>query len=165
VRNVLKSESGSDSKEHEIARANGWHDIAQCDLCVYALGINDAVRTGTATATIVSEYLASLTAFWNWYRNRYPSGKMIVLGVAPLENNADETNAVALRSAASGFVANAASSMLGYINLGAAFDRAGGTTVYVTTDTAGSRIHPNNASHIAIGNVIATGWQALGWTL
>lgn len=161
TRVVLKSVSGTTSSDHEAFRSAGYHDIRHADLIVYALGVNDAV-TGVSPST----YTANLTAFWNWVASRYPESKLLVLGVSPLENNTSETNAVALRSAAAAFVASVNQpNRLAYINLGAAFDRTLTTTVYASTDTPGSRIHPNDTGHAAIASTIQAGWQALGWTV
>jgi lysophospholipase L1-like esterase len=160
ARVVLKSTHGSNTTQHETWRANGYHNIAQCDLCFYALGANDAVG-GASGAT----YTANLTAFWNWYRFRYPNGKMIVLGPAPIENDTSEANAVAIRAAAASYVSSVASSRLAYVDLGSAFDRTLESAVYYSFDTPGSRIHPNTAGHAAIGAIIKNRWDALGWTL
>jgi lysophospholipase L1-like esterase len=160
VRVVLKSISGTTAEAHETYRAGGYHDINQCDLIVYQLGVNDAVSA--VSGTTFTNYL---TLFWNWASKRYPTAKMLILGVPPLENNTSEANAATLRTAAANYVASVNSSRLAYINLGGSFDRTLGTTVYASSDTAGSRLHPNDTGHAAIAATLQTGWASLGWTV
>ena len=160
ARVVLKSASSSTSTHHEGWRAAGYHDVDDPDLIVYAVGANDAI-TGAATGT----YTTNITAFWTWASKRYPNARVVICGVTPLENNTSETNAAALRSAASGYVTSVNDARLKYINLGAAFDRTSGTTNYATSDTAGSRVHPNDTGHAAVASAFNTAWDALGVSL
>lgn len=160
ARVVLKSISGATSSDHEQYRAGGWHDINQCDLIFYGVGVNDAIG-GVSGAT----FTANLTAFWSWASRRYPIAKVVILGASPLENNTQEAAAVTLRAAASAFVASVnAPNRLAFIDLGSSFDRTV-TSNYVGTDTPGSRLHPNNTGHAAIAATIQSGWAALGWAL
>jgi len=109
-------------------------------------------------------YEANLTAFWDWVGARYPDAKMIVCGVTPLENNTSETRADGLRTKAAAFVTAQNSPRLKYINLGSAFDRTVSTN-YASTDTPGSRVHPNDTGHPLVATAFNTAFDALGLTL
>lgn len=159
IRVILKSVSGSTTADHESWRAAGYHDIADPALIVYAVGVNDA---GAAVSD--AAYTANITAFWNWAKVRYPNAKMIVCGVTPLENNTSETRAAGLRAAASAFVAAQDDAHLKYVNLGAAFDRTVSSN-YASTDTAGSRVHPNDTGHGLVAAAFNSAWPDLGLTL
>jgi lysophospholipase L1-like esterase len=160
VRICLKSLSGTKAADHELFRASGWHDIAQADLIVYALGVNDAGASVSG-----SSFVADLTRFWDWAKVRYPTAKMIVLGVPPIENNTSESAAASIRTAVSAWVTSVNSSRLAYINLGGSFDRTLGATVYASSDTAGQRVHPNDTGHASMAATLQTGWASLGWTV
>lgn len=151
IRFINKSISGTTSVDHEKLRAYGTYVFPQVDLICYSLGVNDA---GNAVPT--ATYTANLNALIAWKKSRYPNATLLIFGTTPLENNTSETAAVALRSAASSAVTSAADSKIRYCNLGAAFDRTQGTTVYTTTDSAGSRVHPNDTGHAAIDAVVGT---------
>jgi lysophospholipase L1-like esterase len=159
VRNILKSVSGSTTTDHELWRAGGYHDVADPALCVYSVGINDA---GAAVSD--ATYTANLTAFWEWFSDRYSQGKMIVTGVTPLENNTSETRAAGLRAAASAYVTSVNSPRLKYINLGGAFDRTVSSN-YAASDTPGSRVHPNDTGHAAVASTFITAFNALNLSL
>jgi lysophospholipase L1-like esterase len=160
VRICLKSLSGTKASDHELFRASGWHDIAQADLIVYALGVNDAGASVSGSA-----FVTDLTRFWDWAKVRYPTAKMLVLGVPPLENNTSESAAASIRTAVSAWVTSVNSSRLAYINLGGSFDRTLGATVYVSSDPAGQRVHPNDTGHAAMAATIQSGWDSLGWSV
>jgi len=155
ARIVLKSVSGSTSSDHEAWRAAGYHDIPQVDLVVYALGVNDA-GTGAADAT----YTANLAAFWAHVSKRWPAAKMIVCGPTPIENNTAETRAAGLRAAGAAWVAAQASANLRFVDLGSAFDRTLSGN-YASSDAAGSRVHPNNTGHAAVGAAFQAAWPGL----
>jgi lysophospholipase L1-like esterase len=160
TRMVLKSISGSTSADHELWRAGGYHDIQGADIGFYAVSVNDA---GASIAP--AAYIANVTAFWAWWAKRYPGAVLFVCGTTPLENNGSETNAVALRAAASAYVASVSSPFLKYIDLSSSFDRTQGVTFYAGSDTAGSRVHPNTAGHASIGNAAIAALTAQGIVL
>lgn len=159
IRVILKSVSGSTTTEHEGWRAEGYHDVDDPALIVYALGVNDA---GSAVSDSV--YTSNLSSFWGWAKTRYPNTKMIVCGVTPLENNTSETRAAGLRTAASQFVTSQNDSRLKYINLGNSFDRTVSSN-YASSDTAGSRVHPNDISHPLIATAFNNAFASLQITL
>lgn len=160
VRIVLKAIGGTTTADHETLRATGYHDIAQCSLGVYSLGMNDGIQSDSAATS-----LANAQAYWTWFRDRYPNATLIVCGPSPAENNGTESNLVTLRAALSGWVTTAAHPRLKYITLASAFDRTAGTAFYYSGDTAGSRVHPNVAGHAAIATAFNTAFDALGVTL
>lgn len=166
ARMLLKSRSGSTTGDHELWRRGGWYDVPQGDIAFYDLGINDA-GTGVAvgTATTAGSYVGNVAAFWQWWHARYPTRRMVVLGVAPLENATSEASAASYRTGAAAYVASVASPLLTYINTGDAFDRLAGTAFYAATDTAGSRVHRNDAGEAAIAAKITAGLAAQGITL
>lgn len=148
VRMVNLSIGGSTSTQFERLRAHGNLDQPQVDHVYYTLGANDASQ-GVAAAT----YKANVAAAIAWKKSRYPKATMTVFGMTPQENDANEANAATLRTAASDAVTEAADAKVKFLDLGAAFDRkvAGN---YATSDTAGSRIHPSDAGHASIWNVV-----------
>lgn len=150
ARVVLKSISGTQSTDHEGYRAAGYHDIARADLIFYDPAANDA-----AQAISDATYVANLTAMWTWVSKRYPNATMFVMGPTPLENNTWETRAVALRLAGAAYVAGVANPKLRFIDQGSAFDRTVSSN-YASSDSAGSRIHPNDTGHAAVAAVINT---------
>jgi lysophospholipase L1-like esterase len=159
ARIVLKSVSGSTSSDHEAWRAAGYHDIPQVDLVVYALGVNDA-GTGVTDVT----YTANLAAFWAHVSKRWPTAKMIVCGPTPIENNTAETRAAGLRAAGAAWVAAQANARLRFVDLGSAFNRAVSSN-YASSDTAGSRVHPNDTGNAAVGAAFQAAWPGLGITI
>lgn len=157
VRIVLKALGGTTTGDHETLRQGGFHDISSVNVCFYALGMNNANQS-IATAS----GLADMQSFWNWFKFRYPGKMMVVIGPSPAENNTTETNLVALRAAAADWVTSVNSPLLKFISLADAFDRTQGLAVYLSTDTAGSRIHPNDAGHAAVAAKFNAGWTAQG---
>lgn len=158
ARIVFKSRSGSTTANHELWRSAGWHDIEDCHLCVYNVSINDAIGAVSNTTTI-----ANMMAFWDWYRLRYPQGKMIICGTTPLENNTPEALAATLRTAIPAEIALRSADQqarLKFINLGSAFDRTVAAN-YASTDTAGSRIHPDDDGNAAISPVFNAAYASL----
>lgn len=158
ARIAFKSRSGSTSADHELWRSAGWHDIEDCHLCVYNVSINDAVGAVSNATTI-----ANMMAFWDWYKLRYPQGKMIICGTTPLENNTPEALAATLRTAIPVEIAlrpAAEQARLKFINLGSAFDRTN-ATFYAGSDTPGSRIHPDDDGNAAISPVFNAAYAAL----
>lgn len=149
VRMVNLAMSGTTSGNYETRRLMGDLHMAQVDHINYSLGANDA-----AQAVSTSTFQTNVANMIAWKQSRYPAATMHVFGITPMENNTSETAAVAMRTAAQAAVTAAADSKVKYLNLGGAFDRTQGTSVYATTDAAGSRIHPNDAGHLAIWNVI-----------
>ena len=148
LRMLNTSVSGSASTLHESRRALGGYNFPQADLIGYSLGMNDAGQS-IPTAT----YKTNVKNMIAWKQARYPSATMIVYGASPAENSTTETALVALRTAASEAVAEANDNKVKYCNLGAAFDRTVSGN-YASTDSAGSRVHPNDTGHAAIFNVI-----------
>ncbi len=159
ARVILKSISGSSTASHEGWRLAGWYDVDYTDMLLYNVGINDAIQ-GTGTI----QYLANLDKFWKWFHARRPNAKMIVFAPGPLEDDTSETNAVAIRTAASGYVSGIANPNLIYINLGGSFDRKV-TSFYssnTSTDPVGARRHPSDAGHAAEMVKAKAALQALG---
>lgn len=148
VRMVNLSVSGSTTQDHERLRQYGTYDLPKVDFIAYSLGANDA-SAGNSSALVKSNIAAMIAH----KKARYPNAKMIVYGSTPHENNTNETNAVALRTAASEAVTEAADSKVVYLNLGGAFDRLVASN-YASGDAAGNRIHPSDAGHAAIWTVI-----------
>lgn len=77
---------------------------------------------------------------------------MIVFGPPPAENNTTETALVAIRQALSDAVDAAPDNKVKFKSLAGAFDRAAGTTNCASSDTAGSRLHPNDTGILAEWN-------------
>lgn len=150
VRMVNFSIGGSASTLHESRRKLGAYNIPQADLICYSLGMNDA---GQAIPT--ATYKTNVKNFIAWKQARYPQARMIVFGASPAENNTTETALALLRTAASEAVAEANDNKVVYVNLGTAFDRTVSSN-YASSDAAGSRVHPNDAGHAAIYNVVKT---------
>lgn len=148
VRMVNMSMSGSTSGQADRRRAYGDYDLPQVDHINYSMGANDA-SSAVPTATFKANVAAAIA----WKKSRYPKATMTVFGSTPHENSTNETAAIALRSAASDAVTEAADSKVKYLNLGAAFDRTV-TSNFASTDTAGNRIHPSDAGHAAIWTVV-----------
>jgi hypothetical protein len=114
----------------------------------YNMGANDSADPAT--------YTTNLTTFVQWALMKFPTALIIVLGPTPAENNTTEAGLVTIRGNASSYVSGLANSRVKYLNLGTAFDRTLGVTVYSTADSAGVRIHPNVASNAAIGAMITS---------
>lgn len=150
LRMLNTSVSGSASALHESRRSLGAYNFAQADLIGYSLGMNDA---GQAVPT--ATYKTNVKNMIAWKQARYPNATMIVFGATPAENNTTETALALLRTAASEAVAEANDNKVKYCNLGTAFDRTVSSN-YAGTDTAGSRVHPNDAGHAAVFNVVKT---------
>ena len=165
TRIVLKSVSGSTTSNHETWRLAGFYDVARIDFILYDLGINDA-GAGVAVGDVSTSgtYLYNLNKFVTAMSSRWPGVKIVVLGVKPLENNTSETQAALYRTAASTYVAGLANANIKYTNLGVAFDRTAGLTFYVSSDTAGQRVHPNDSGHAALEAVLESAWPGYGWT-
>lgn len=138
---------GSTSGGHELLRQNGLYDHNKVGLIVYQLGTNDAAQAIPAATTG-----ANLATFIAWKKLRWPDAKMVVFGPPPAENNTTETALVAIRQALSDAVDAASDNNIKFKSLAGAFDRAAGTTNYVSTDTAGSRLHPNDTGILAEWN-------------
>lgn len=139
--------SGSTTQGHEFLRQAGVYDHDRVGLIVYQLGTNNA-----AQSIAPAQAQTDLAAFLAWKKLRWPDAKMIVFGPPPAENNTTETNLAAIRTALSDAVTAAADATVKYKSLAGAFDRTAGTAVYVTSDTAGSRLHPNDAGILAEWN-------------
>lgn len=160
LRLVTKAASGTTSTDHERQRAFGMYDIPQVDVIFYMLGVNDALQTISGATT-----QANLAAAISWKQRIYPNALMLVLGTTPAESNTTESYLVATtRPALSAAVTAAADSKVKYIDLTGCFDRTLGTAVYATSDTAGSRIHPNDTGHAAVYAAIDTALTSLGIT-
>jgi lysophospholipase L1-like esterase len=157
---VNMSVSGSNSVAVETWRQMGKYDLEQIDCIFYSMGINDAVA-GTSAATFQN----NLQAFIGWKQKHYPNAKLIFLGATPAENNTTEAAMATLRNTMQGVVTAAADSRVLYYSMANAFDRTQGTTVYVSSDTAGSRLHPNEATHAIIGNAVVNYLSANNVTL
>lgn len=156
VRIVQMANSGSTTSEHEAWRAGGRYDSVGADLVLYAVGANDA-STGVAPAA----YRANLEAFWNHARKRWPDALVVICGMSPVESNATHANAELLRAEAADFVADTSDARLKYVNLGAAFTRTD-AGYYASTDTAGSRVHPDDDGHAAIAATFTAAADAQG---
>lgn len=139
LRMINGSISGSTSQAHELFRQGGIYDHDQIGLIVYQLGTNNAVQ-----AIAASQSTSDLNAMMAWKKIRHPDAQMIVLGPPPAENATTESNLVGIRSALSAAVTAAADPKVNFKSLAGAFDSTLGTTVYVSTDPAGSRLHPND---------------------
>lgn len=145
---VLKSRSGSTSSDHELWRKAGWHSSV-CNpyaMGFYNLGINDAI-TSVDPSTVV----ANLTAFWTWWTRKYPNAPLVVVGVTPLTLNASETNAVAIRSAVSAYVASVGSPLFKYVDTSTLWDRTN-TALY----NGGDGIHYLDAGHALVAGAITS---------
>jgi len=149
VRMVNMSLSGQTSVVLESRRALGVYDGIPADLICYSPGINDASQAVSA-----STYRANVDAVIAWKKAIHPKAELIVFGPTPAENNTTETAAAALRAQATAAVTAAADAKVSYCNLGAAFDRTVSSN-YASSDSAGSRVHPNDAGHAAIWAVVA----------
>jgi lysophospholipase L1-like esterase len=156
VRIVQKANSGMTSSEVETARKDGHYDGVEADLIIYAVGANDA-SGGVARET----YRTNLEAMWTHVQRRWPNAKMIVCGVSPVENNTTHAAAETLRTEAADFVADQDSDRLFYINLGAAFTRTD-ASYYASSDSAGSRVHPDDDGHAAIATLVNAAIDAQG---
>ena len=154
LRLVNKSISGSTSVAHERMRGYGDYDMPQVDLLEYSLGANDAAQ-GTSTATFKSNVAAMIAH----KKALYPNAKMVVYGCSPLQVNAQETAAVALRTAAQQAVTEANDPKVLFCDLGDAFDRTVNGN-YATSDGAGTGVHPSDAWHAAIYNVVKAFYDA-----
>nr|WP_087873006.1 GDSL-type esterase/lipase family protein [Arthrobacter globiformis] len=135
---VNMSVSGSQPNMYESHRGLGAYVLPQADLICYSLGANDA-----ATAVAAATYTTNVKNMIAHKQSRYPGGTMIVFGPAPDENNTNETNAIAIRTAASVAAFEANDPKVAYVNLGGAFDRTVSGN-YASTDPTGSRIHPSD---------------------
>lgn len=155
ARVVLKSVSSSKSTDWSGYLSAGYADIAEADLIIYTPSVNDA---GAAVSN--ETYTTALQSFWDWKQRQFSSAHAIITGTTPLENNTSETRAVGLRTAASTFVSDINHSNLHYINNGSRFDRTVSTN-YASTDTPGSRVHPNDAGHSSIASGFITDYDAL----
>ncbi|NUR28877.1 MAG: SGNH/GDSL hydrolase family protein, partial [Catenulispora sp.] len=148
VRMVNLSVSGSTSSQFERLRLRGHWDQPQVDHVYYSLGANDASQA-VPTAT----YKANVASAIAWKKARYPNATMTVFGMTPQENNTNEANAAAMRTAASDAVTEAADPKVKFLNLGSAFDRTN-TANYASSDAAGNHIHPSDAGHSGIWAVL-----------
>lgn len=156
IRMVNGAISGSTSGGHELLRQGGMYDHDKVGLIVYQLGTNDAAQAISASTTG-----ANLATFIAWKKLRWPDAKMIVFGPPPAENNTTETALVAIRTALSDAVAAANDPKVKFKSLAGAFDRAAGTTNYVSSDTAGSRLHPNDTGILAEWNGGYNGFEGI----
>lgn len=156
TRIILKSVSGSTTANHETWRSAGYHDVLGPALIVYVVGVNDAVGSVAA-----GTYTTNITAFWQWVKYRYPQSKMIICGPTPVQNDTTSGFLDQYRTAASNYVTSENNPRLKYVNLGDSFDRTN-TAFYIASDPAGSKIHPNDAGHAAIGSNFNTKFNALG---
>lgn len=147
LRMINGAASGSTSGGHELMRQAGLYDHDKVGLIVYQLGTNDAAQAIPAATTG-----ANLASFIAWKKARWPEAKMVVFGPPPAENDTTETALVAIRTALSDAVTAAADSKIKFKSLAGAFDRKAGTTNYISTDTAGSRLHPNDTGILAQWN-------------
>lgn len=147
---ILKSRSGSNSSDHEIWRAGGWHDVANCHMGVYNVGINDAA-TGMAAGDISTPgtHVYNLNKFWLGFSKRYPGKPLVIVGATPMTNNTYEATAVTHRAAASAYVAGIASPLLRYVDPTALWDRAN-TALY----SAGDGLHYLDAGHALVAGLI-----------
>ena len=156
VRIVQMANSSSTTSDHETWRKAGRYDGVEADVIFYALGVNDA-----GAAVSAATYRANLAAFWSHCQKRWPNAKLIVCGVSPVEHNTTHAAAESLRDAAAAFVSDTNHDNLFYINLGTAFLRTD-SSYYVSTDAAGSRVHPDDDGHAAIATLVNAEIDAQG---
>lgn len=148
LRVINKSVSGSTTSDHERFRAHGLYDFPQVDYLHYQLGTNDA-GAGASAATVQ----ANVAAMIAHKQKLYPDATMIVWGPTPRENTTTETTLISLRTGMQAAVTAAADPKVKYASLAAAFDRTLSSN-YASSDTAGDRIHPNDAGHAAAYSLI-----------
>jgi lysophospholipase L1-like esterase len=160
LRLVTKAVSGTTTTDHERQRAFGMYTLQQVDLIIYMLGMNDALQSIAGSTT-----QANLAAAITWKQRNYPNALMLVLGTTPAQNNTTESYlAGTTRPALSAAVSAAADNKVKYIDLTNAFDRTLDTTVYASSDTAGSRIHPNDTGHAGVYSAVDTALTSMGIT-
>ncbi len=160
IRTVLKSAPGATTSDWAAWIDGEYASVERANVIFYSVGVNDAIAAA-ADAT----YTANLLAFWNWAKVRYPDTPVIITTPTPLENNTQETKAVALRAAAIAFVAAQNSPRLKCIDFGSVFDRTVSAN-YAATDTPGSRVHPVDAGHkplISGGTSLLNGDWSVGF--
>lgn len=150
---ALKALRGTKTADHEVLRQQYYHDIAQVSLGIYSLGTN--------ADTSVSVSVANLTAYWDWFKVRYPKAMLVVTGPAPVENVANEANNASLRTAFGSFVQSVNSPRLKFINFGGLWTPTD-PAYYDVADTAGNRKHPNDLGNAAMASEFINQWNAQG---
>lgn len=146
-RNVLITNSGSNTNDHEKWRKGGRYSSINRDAFFYTLGINDA-STSIPTATS----LANLQAAWAEHHGHSPEAPFIVVGISPLQNNTWEAKAATIRADFAAWVASVNNPKLKYISLDGVFDRTQNST-FMTVDqtpTPGNGTHYLNAGHALV---------------
>ena len=147
----ITAKGGTTSTQGESARLRGFFDSAgKANFYFYHFGANDASQ-GVAS----SIYTENIGKFIDWALSKNVGAKIIVLGITPVQVDAVNTNAIALRSAASAYVSGLNLPNVYYCELGNAFDRTD-NSFYSSADTTGSGIHPNIAGMSAIYDVISS---------
>lgn len=154
-RYILKAYSGSTTAGHENFRATGRYDFERLDALFYNVGLNDAVA-GTATATT----MANVQAFTQWKQKHHPDAALVLFGPEPAEHNTTEANLAALRTAMAAYVTGLGDPKVKFCDLGGAFDRTVSGN-YASTDTAGSRIHPDNDGNTFVWSGGYGSWAGL----
>lgn len=157
VRNELYGMSGSNTATHYTRFMKGDYDVTMQGKPPNALIIELAVNDATAppAGTLYQDRLrAYATRFLtNPENKRIP---VIILGGTPLENTTNWNNLIALDNAAEAMVADLQQTYPGrvfWIRLRDSYTRTNAAK-YSTSDTPGSRIHPNDSGQADIGAVL-----------
>lgn len=141
--------SGSTSQIVRYMLSNNYRSVSKNVQYIFENhGINDASQS-TSDPNFES-YLDELIAF---KKTNNPNSTLILLGNTPVENNTLNTRCEELRLMKQNKVSELNDPKILYCNLGNAFDRTN-ASFYVNSDTAGNRLHPNDAGNAAIYTVL-----------
>lgn len=154
VRNELYGMSGSNTATHYTKFMKGDYDMTMQgkapNVLIIELAVNDASSppSGTLYQDRLSAYATRFLA--NPENKRIP---VLILGGTPLENTANWNNLITLDNAAEAMVAELQETYPGrvfWVKLRDSYTRTNAAK-YATSDTAGSRIHPNDSGQADIG--------------
>ncbi|MES2487570.1 MAG: SGNH/GDSL hydrolase family protein [Bacteroidota bacterium] len=153
-RKVLKGKGGwNSSHARDYVDIGGVQYIKSAfGIFVIALGMND-----TVTAT----YSANLSAIIAEVRSAYPNWIIWVMGPTPRQGPLEASALVPIRASAAAIVAALANPKIWYTNLGIAFSSVGDTNYFTNDGTTNTtRLHPNDAGHQAMCNVMVSDLHA-----
>jgi|SRR5882762_6625557 len=146
-----RSVSGSSTNDHMPYFRNGTYLDSKTNLYVIALGANDSAIIGNSKAA----YKANINEIVDLLFYNESNAPILLLAPTLNENNTTEALNVQYRAAIAEIITASASikpNVVFGIDLGTgSFDRTNSTN-YMSTDTAGSRIHPSDIGNLAIFN-------------
>jgi len=155
VRNLIKAISGTTTTDHLKHCQNQVYNIKGVKQIIISLGTNDAGQS-ISKAT----YKANLKAMIDILLNNEDLPNILVLSNPPVENSTSNGFVTQYVTALSEIESEYNSSRVKTLNISAAFDRTS-SSFYASSDTAGSRVHPNDVGNAAIYTVINTYLQTV----